>query len=230
MTSGLEQLRHELSQIEEALRAFDAPIADELPGTRLMRHVLAQRRSDVDDKLRNLQRCRLTVRIDHDGEPDDGVPAALIAELLAALQRGVRELAVELSRHWSPAPDDSVVHEEAALWLVSSSGAPAELMLQFPRRPEEQLRDPATQSSLLVDLLDTVAEALEGARSTPALRALAEVVVQRAISLDVTTVASGGTSREVRMDRAAAQLLVAGNDGDAHNDADVDDEADADDR
>ena len=62
MTSGLEHLRHELAQIDEALRAFHAPIADELPGTRLMRHVLEQRRSDVDDKLRNLERCQITVR------------------------------------------------------------------------------------------------------------------------------------------------------------------------
>jgi hypothetical protein len=170
MTSGLEQLRHELSQIDEALRAFDAPIADELPGTRLMRHVLEQRRSDVDDKLRNLERCQITVRIGHDGRPDDGVPAALIADLLAALQRGVRELAVGLSRDWSPVPDDSVVHDEATLWLVSSDGAQAELALQFPRRPEEQLMDPATQSSLLVEVLEAVAATLEGERSTAALR------------------------------------------------------------
>ena len=220
MTSGLERLHHELVQIDEALRAFDAPIVDELSGTRLMRHVLEQRRTDVDDKLRNLQRCQLIIRIDQDGKPDDGVPAALIAELLAALQRGVRELAVELSRDWSPAPDDSVVRDEATLWLVSSGGAPTELTLQFPRRPEEQLVDPTTQSSLLVDVLEAVAAAMEGERPAPALQALAEVVVGRAISLDITTVASGGPSRGVRMDRAAAQRLVAAGAG---NDADADD-------
>ena len=219
MTSGLERLRHELVQIDEALRAFDAPIVDELSGTRLMRHVLEQRRTDVDDKLRNLQRCQLIIRIDQDGKPDDGVPAALIAELLAALQRGVRELAVELSRDWSPAPDDSVVRDEATLWLVSSGGAPTELTLQFPRRPEEQLVDPTTQSSLLVDVLEAVAAAMEGERPAPALQALAEVVVGCAISLDITTVASGGASHGVRMDRAAAQRLVAdaGDNADAHD-------------
>src|SRR5918996_1324380 len=125
MTSGLERLHHELVQIDEALRAFDAPIV----------------------------------------------------ELLAALQRGVRELAVELSRDWSPAPDDSVVRDEATLWLVSSGGAPAELTLQFPRRPEEQLVDPTTQSSLLVDVLEAVAAAVEGARPALALQAPAAVVV-----------------------------------------------------
>jgi hypothetical protein len=212
MTSGLEHLRHELAQIDEALRAFHAPIADELPGTRLMRHVLEQRRSDVDDKLRNLERCQITVRIGCDGRPDDGVPATLIADVLAALQRGVRELAVGLTRDWSPAPDDGVVQNEATLWLVSSDGAPAELALQFPRRPEEQLMDPATQSSLLVEVLEAVAATLKGGRSTAALRALAEVVVRQAISLDITTVASGGAAHEMRMDRAVAQRLLAADD------------------
>jgi hypothetical protein len=103
---------------------------------------------------------------------------------------------------------------------VSSGGAPVELILQFPRRPEEQLVDPTTQSSLLVDVLEAVAAALEGERPAPALQALAEVVVGRAISLDITTVASGGASRGVRMDRAAAQRLVAAGAG---NDADADD-------
>jgi hypothetical protein len=210
MNSGLEQLRHELSRIEEALRAFDAPIADELPGMRLMRRTLDQRRSDVADKLRVLQRCQLIVRIDRDGQPDDGVPAALVAELIAALQDGVRQLAVELSSDWSPPPDESVVRDEAEMWLVSwTPGAPAELTLHFPRRPEEQLLDPTTQTSLLVRLLEALADAIDGRKSTPALDALARAVVRHAVSLDITTVASGGATRGVGLDRAAAQRLLA---------------------
>jgi hypothetical protein len=215
MSSGLEQLRSELGRIEEALRAFDAPIADELPGMRLMRRTLEQRRSDVADKLRSLQRCQLLVQIVRDGRPDDGMPAARVAELLAALQDGVRRLAVELSGEWSPPPDEAVVLDEAEMWLVAwSPGASAQLTLHFLRRPEEQLLDPTTRTALLVRLLEALAAAVDGGRPTPALDALARVVVRDAVSLDITTVASGGARREVHLDRAAAQQLLATGAGD----------------
>ncbi|HSK97244.1 MAG TPA: hypothetical protein VK891_11550, partial [Euzebyales bacterium] len=176
MSDGLERLRHELSRIEEALRAFDAPVADELPGMRLMRRTLDQRRSDVADKLRVLQRCQLIVRIDHDGQTDDGASAMLVAELVTALQDGVRQLAVELSSEWSSPPGESVVDDEATLWLVSwSPGAPAELTLHFLRRPEEQLQDPTTQTSLLVRLLEALAVTVDGGGPAPALEALARI-------------------------------------------------------
>jgi hypothetical protein len=71
-----------------------------------------------------------------------------------------------------------------------------------------------------VEIRERLVDAFDGSPA-PALQALAEVVVGRAISLDITTVASGGASRGVRMDRAAAQRLVAAGAG---NDADADDQ------
>lgn len=191
--------------------AFDAPIADELPGMRLMRRTLEQRRSDVADKLRVLQRCQLIVAIDRGGQPDDGVPASVVSELIAALQDAVRGLAVELSGDWSPPPDEAVIRAEAEMWLVSwSSGAPVELTLHFLRGPEEQLQDPTTRTPLLVRLLEALADAVDGDRASPALEPLARLVVGRALSLRITTVASGGVSRDATLDRAGAQRLLTG--------------------
>lgn len=209
MNGGIAQLRHEVESLDQALRAFDAPVALELPGLRLMRRVLEDRRDQVIDKLRDTERCKLVVAIDHHGRPEDGVPAVVIAGITDALQRAVRALAHELVQAWDPVPGTAVVDDEVELYLVSwTTGTPAEATLQFLRGPEEQLADPATEIALVETVLEALVAAVDGGPRHAALVLLAQIVVDHAISLDLTAVLTGGASNQARLDRATAQRIV----------------------
>lgn len=216
MTNGLEQLRHELMRLDETLQAFEAPVVDELPGLRLMRRTLQDRRSQVADKVRDVERCQVIVALDEIGRPDDGVPAELLADVLTALQTSLRSLARELTDSWEPPLDAAVVAGEVTLWLVDwDAGNPPTATLHFLRSPEEQLVDAETHQSLLERLLETFATAVDAGRAGEALSPLATIIIDRAVRLQVTTVVSGGASREVPLDRRSAQrILRAG--GDTH--------------
>ena len=206
---GIEQLRHERQRLDEALRAFDAPIADELPGLRLMRRTLAERHAKVVDYLDMLEHCHLDVRVGSDALGGDGLPAALATELLGALQDGVTNLALEVAAAWSEAPRDDVVRAEVQLTVESwTGGPPVELGLRFPRLPDEQLVDPATRTPLVARVLEQLIAAADGARPVPALARLAELVVARAVTLDLAAVMVGGAQRDASLDRAAAQRLL----------------------
>lgn len=215
VSDGMTQLRHEVERLSEVLRAFEAPVADELPSLRLMAHVLEDRRSQVVDKLDTLERSQVIVQVDGDDLPEHGLPAEVAALLLDGLQHGVGVLGAELSRTWPAPPDDDVVRAETALLLVAwDAGPPAELTLNLVRRPEEQLIDPATRTALLERVLHALVAGLDGgAAAATALAPLAEVVVARAITLRVTTVLPGGEAREGKLDRAAAQRLLAHDSG-----------------
>lgn len=209
MDGGIAQLRHEAQRIDEALRAFDAPVASELPGLRLMRQVLAERHEQVLDKLRDAERCKVVVGIDHHARPEDGVPAVVVAGITAAVQRAVRALAHERVKGWNPAPGRAVVDDEVELYVLRwASGDPAQMTLQFLRAPEEQLTDPATQTPLLEQVLEAFVAAVSGGPSADAVAALAQLVVDHALTLDLRTVLTGGTTQQVGLDRPTAQRIL----------------------
>lgn len=211
---GTASLARQLEALTGALRAFDDPLGDQLPGVRLMREAVVERIEHVRETLATTTTTALRVAVAGAPVRDGRVDATVVAALVTALQDGVDAAAADLE----PLADVPVEARRAAVRLhlaaVEAEDDTVTLQLQEPPGdPDERLVVDADGTGAVEAALGRVLGALQeptGAAGAlaAAVRRIAEVVRDQPLRLVATLLPAVGEGAEVSLGRPAAQRLL----------------------
>ena len=214
--SGVEQLREQLTAMGEALRAFDDPIVNQVPGLRLMHQTLKERQGHIEEQIQKNETCSLTLTLHDAAREGRGLPVGAALSVLDPLAAAVTAAALAHVSDWPNVPDEAVVAEAAELHLAELELDDNDATLLLTRRPGElraQLSDPDSSAPVIEHALADVTRALNGeggpAPAEAQIQALAAWVVDTGCVL--TWEFSGYVlgSAESTLDRTRAQRLVS---------------------
>ena len=213
--SGVEQLKVQLEDMAEALRAFDDPLVNQVPGLRLMHQSLRERASHIREQIDKIETCSLSLTLVGAAVQDQAVDADSVAALLTALGAGVRAAALDHVSQWSVVPDADIVSQAVALHLAELTLEDGDASLLTTRRPgplDAQLTDPGSGAPIVEHALSVVIHGLGGS-ATPdevaaAIRPVAAWVAggERVLKCELEPTVLKAAA--VTVDRAAAQQLL----------------------
>jgi len=213
--SGVDQLKEQLEDMGEALRAFDDPLVNQVPGLRLMHQSLRERESHIREQIDKVETCSLNLTLAGAAVQDQGVDADGVAALLTALGAGVRAAALDHVSTWSIVPAAAIVTEAVALHLAELTLKDGNADLLVTRRPgplDAQLTDPGSGSPVVEHALSTVVHGLGGTEVpddvAAAIRPIAAWVAEGQRTLTVTLTPAALKPADVTVDRATAQQLL----------------------
>lgn len=220
---GTATLHEELEALTSALRAFEDPVVDQLPGLRLMRESLREREAHIRAQITAAETCSLTLEIK--GGPAAGgvLDAGFACHLLLAVQAGVTQAGRSLARHAAGMPDEDAVDAALGLYLaaVTPVGAQGAVTLRLERRPgglEGLLAAPGGESPLVDAAVESLVAALDDDgpdgpdgpdEVAEAVAPLGNLLAAHALRLTVTASTTPAGTREVAVSRARAQQLSA---------------------
>lgn len=221
--TGAEQLRAQLDAMRDALRAFQDPIVEEIPGLRLMHETLLQRERHIAEQISRNETASLTVTIHGAAVDAEAVPASVPVIVLAALRDAVRAAGRQIVSGWDVAPGDHDVAAAVEPHLAGSdiTGDDVVLLLTRPPGPlRVQLLHPTTGVPVAETALATVLQTLQrrtadtsasepGDAVTAALRPLAELLTSLPLALELSLDPYVIEPLHVEVDRSAAQRLLA---------------------
>ncbi len=182
--TGNEQLREQLTELRNALRAFENPIVEEVPGLRLMHEALQEREQHIASTIAKNETCSMELTLE--GAARAGaVPATLVAYLLDAVAAAVEAAGLQRASTWQSPPADTDVVAAVACHVtqIAMDGDDASITItRPPGAVAAQLADPGSGAPLFEhaaveafrfsgDDEDTVPPHL-----VPALHGLAEAV------------------------------------------------------
>src|SRR5688500_15435115 len=102
--TGNEQLRQQLETMQTALRAFEHPIVEEVPGLRLMHESLKERQQHIADTIAKNETCSVELKLAGAVHHEKAVPVTLVAYVLDAVAAAIEAAGLERASHWSSPP------------------------------------------------------------------------------------------------------------------------------
>lgn len=218
--SGTAMLRVELEEMASALRAFEDPIVDQLPGLRLMRESLREREAHVRGMITAAETCTLTLEVEGPPAACGVLDAGFACRLLLAVQAGVTQAGRARARKAVGMPDEDAIDAALALHLaavtpVGTQGAVTLRLERRPGQPEGLLAAPGGEYPLVDAAVESLVAALdeEGSKGLAevgeTVAALGGLLAADALALRITASTTPAGTREVVVSRARAQQLSA---------------------
>jgi hypothetical protein len=136
---GVEHLREQLAELEDALETFGDPVVAEHAGLQLLEEVLTERAEHIRDTIAEAETTAMTLTLRGELVEEGGLPAILAARLLEACQSAVEELCTDA--------------RAAVLHLRAVEPAEGGVAVRLSRRPGLLQAQPTDGAGhLLVDL------------------------------------------------------------------------------
>lgn len=197
MTGPADSLWRDVELLDEALEPFSAPAVDERSGLRWMRRTLTERRAQIVAKIAEAEQSTVTVRV-RSAAGSGAVTATVVARLLEAVQRAVRDAAEDIA--W---PDDLTARQrsDAVRLEVEAAGSDDEqwwITLHRPAGPLSAQPVVTDSACLAIDaaLVAMVERFLDGDTG-----GLGDLALAEGLTLEVTVTPATTGSRTVAVDR-----------------------------